>query len=192
MIELLSNRLSEFIQNNAEDTNNKTKEMGEVISCGSRILVSTLFNLSVVLGLGIISHRFFGSILFLVSFCSLKGFSGGFHAKTLKGCVGITIAVFSSVILFQDYAEMHLAYLLAVDFVLTVFLVKYAPLGTPQNPFPPKIRRIRKIKTLVMAYSLLGCFTLFSGSVVYFGLAGIFWAEIMFMIGRVLYDEKKN
>lgn len=192
MIELLSNRLSDFIQNNAEDANNKTKEMGEVISCGSRILVSTLFNLSVVLGLGIISHQFCESILFLVSFCSLKGFSGGFHAKTLKGCFGITVAAFSSVILFQDFAGMHLACLLAVDLVLTVFLVKYAPLGTPQNPFPPEIRRIRKIKTLVMAYSLLGCFALFPGSMAYFGLAGIFWAEIMFMIGRVLYDERKN
>ena len=65
MIELLSSRLSDFIQNNAKDAD-KTKEMGEVIAFGSRILVSTLFNLSVVLGLGIISRRFFESILFLV------------------------------------------------------------------------------------------------------------------------------
>ncbi len=191
MIELLSSRLSDFIQNNANHAD-KTKEMGEVIAFGSRILVSTLFNLSVVLGLGIISRRFFESILFLVSFCSLKGFSGGFHAKTLKGCLGITIAAFSSVILLQGFAGMHLEYLLAVDLALTVFLVKYAPLGTPRNPFPQKIRRLRKIKTLAMAYALLGCFALLSGSMAYFGLAGIFWAEIMFMIGRVLYDEKKN
>lgn len=191
MIELLSNSLSNFIQNNAEGFY-KTKEMEEIVSFGSKILISTLFNVSIILGLGVVNHKLCESIFFIISFCVIKGFAGGYHAKTLTKCSVFTIGIFSSVLLLDNLLEQHFAYLIIVDLVLTVFLIKYEPLGTKENPYPFKIRKARKCKALVMIYFLIGLFILFSEIKAYYGLSGILWAEIMFVIGRILNDEKNN
>ncbi|MCM1009242.1 MAG: accessory gene regulator B family protein [Ruminococcus flavefaciens] len=62
------------------------EEQREIYQYGFELWVSSAIGILVVLAIGIISGRFWESIIFYIVFCFTRLFSGGFHAPTYLLC----------------------------------------------------------------------------------------------------------
>lgn len=186
MIEYISKQLTGFIKKYESNDDNSE----EILLFGSRILVTTLLNWLVVLGIGIITRQFFGSLIFLISYSVLRGIVGGHHAKSMQRCFGMSIGMFVVTAIMHPFFEKNMRELQIIVIILAIFVIKYAPLETRQNPMPQKIKRKRKLKSIITVICQIIVFScLKEENIIYYGFFGVLWCEILFMIG--VKEEKR-
>lgn len=94
MIKHLSDRIAYFFIEN-EIINNDNYE---VCSYGLEILISAFINTTLAIIIGIFLRRLVGTIIFLITFCIIRQFSGGYHAKSNRLCICTFISIFTSAI----------------------------------------------------------------------------------------------
>lgn len=76
MIKSLSNKITSFLVCN----NSIDNEDCEICSYGLEVLISSLINTVIVLFIGAILGKFMQTVVFIVCYCSIRQFSGGYHA----------------------------------------------------------------------------------------------------------------
>ena len=62
------------------------EEKREIYSYGFKLIISDVINYIIIISLGIVFNRLIESIVFLITLCGIRQFSGGFHAKTFWLC----------------------------------------------------------------------------------------------------------
>ena len=58
---------------------------------GIEVIVTTALTSLMIMALGIALRNFFGSVVFLLCFMSIRGYCGGYHAKTRVRCFFVSI-----------------------------------------------------------------------------------------------------
>lgn len=76
-------KMTELLQKN----NLISKEQRELYQYSFELLLSTVINLLLVLFLGFLFDAVWETILFLLFFCPLKRFTGGFHMPDYRSCI---------------------------------------------------------------------------------------------------------
>lgn len=90
MIEFLSQKMMYFlIENNAIK-----KEEIEIYNYTFETVIAFLINIIFILLIGWIMNRFICTILFLVFYCPIRQFSGGYHAENYKSCLLTFVAIY--------------------------------------------------------------------------------------------------
>lgn len=64
------------------------KQDEEVYQYGLELLISTIINFTLVFFIGIIYGRFLQTVLFLLEYCFIRRYAGGYHANTHGKCIG--------------------------------------------------------------------------------------------------------
>lgn len=119
-------------------------------------------NAAVVLLLGLLLHRFTVSLVFVVTLCSVRNFSGGFHAKTFHACrlsmlltFFITLGAFELLVRCQTYLNGALLILLALLGVAnTGMMVLLAPCRIPIKRWIPSRKQKTKQKAVILTAAL--------------------------------------
>lgn len=113
------------------------EENKEIIVYGIDALLSTLINVILVLGLGLVLGLFLPTVVFLISFAVLRVFAGGYHAKTRIGCTASFLTMYlTGMALYRYTPEMLVkpaAIILAVVACVSVFIL--APAEHPNRPY---------------------------------------------------------
>ena len=92
MIKSSANKVTSFLYcNNYIDS---AKYDYEVYLYGFEILVASILNSVAILLIGLLFDRFIHSVVFLICYCPLRQFAGGYHADTYKRCFFIFICIF--------------------------------------------------------------------------------------------------
>lgn len=68
-----------------------------IYKVGFDVIVGTVVSGSAILGMGILRKDAIGAILFLVVFCTVRNYCGGYHAKTRLKCLLTMMAAFGCV-----------------------------------------------------------------------------------------------
>lgn len=108
----------------------------EITAYGLEILISTTLSISVVIVLGIISRRFTEIVWFLISFMTLRGYSGGYHAETHFRCFLILLScVIVGYVLLQNIPDI-ISKPLSICMLLVSEIVVYfmAPIVDKNRP----------------------------------------------------------
>ena len=122
------------------------------------LLLSTLFNLSVVILIAIFTRRILGATLFVLGFVPLRSFAGGYHASTHFRCFLILLFTYSLFILTTYFIPNNfivpLTFILTSSSVLLVFFL--SPVEDSNKPFSDEeARRFkRKSRLGILVYSL--------------------------------------
>lgn len=72
----------------------------EIYRYGFETLIYFIVNISVALFIGIIFDRFIHTVIFLSCYCTLRQFTGGYHARNYKECT-LTFAVIYLITIFS-------------------------------------------------------------------------------------------
>ena len=103
-------------------------EMFDIYVYGFELVLSFLFSVAVLLFIGIVSHRIFHTLIFLLAFVTLRSFTGGYHANTYGVCFIVTISVFIVTLLLAEYINICWWYYLLLLSVGLPIIYIYAPI----------------------------------------------------------------
>jgi accessory gene regulator B len=167
----LSKRISSlFISNQIIQEEDK-----EVYEYSFELLLSTLFNLVVVIAIAIVTRRVLEALLFVLGFVPLRSFAGGYHASTHFRCFLILLFTYSLFILTTFFLMTKLVLpitiVLTLSSVLLIFVL--SPVEDSNKPFSEeetvKFKRKSRIGILIYSLAILGLLLLLNNKI--FGLS---------------------
>ncbi len=122
-------------------------------------LSSTLFFLVTIL-FGFILQMVLSSIIFFISFMSIRRYAGGYHAKTEIMCqINSFILILLSNILIKLAIHFHLQLLLIfINFISIVLILALAPLDSKEKPLSHIEKKHYKRKTYMILVILIAIF----------------------------------
>lgn len=104
------------------------EEHRDIYQYGFELWVSSALGILIVLAIGIISERFWESVIFYIVFCFTRLFSGGFHAPTYLLCK-ITFASVLILVLVLDwlFCDIVWYYLYVLYIYSFIIICRFAP-----------------------------------------------------------------
>lgn len=87
MYNQIADKLARILISNAGDCVDERYKNPEIVIYGIEMMLSSLVNLIVVMGIGGYFFGILSTVVFVLFFCPIRQFAGGFHAKTHMTCI---------------------------------------------------------------------------------------------------------
>lgn len=150
MISKLANQLTDkLLSNGTIDTEDK-----ELYDYGIFMLISHLFFFIVTCVLGLVLKCLLEGIVFYVAFMLIRGYAGGYHAKTETRCeIMSAISILCCIVLIKcsKMYDFNIV-LLSTSLVFAVLIFTFCPLDTPEKPLTDKEHKyFRKISLIILS-----------------------------------------
>lgn len=134
------------------------EEKREIYSYGFKLIIADVINYVMIILLGIVFNRLIESIVFLITLCGIRQFSGGFHAKSFWLCRLSMIITCLCVMLLTDivtYTGFESIIVILVNVISVVFITMIAPVVHPNKPLSDKQKHNNKIKSVITSIFML-------------------------------------
>lgn len=128
MIKNLSENITDYFYLN----NIINEEEKEIYIYGLHLIISSIIGITIILTLGLIFNIFSNTFLFLISFISIRMYSGGYHAKSYIKCNITLITIYLIVFLIVNYTPTELIFLSSIllSIITLIIILKFAPTDT--------------------------------------------------------------
>lgn len=187
MIKSLSYKFTDLLVKNEVVEN----EDYEIYRYGFETLIYFIVNIGVALLIGIIFDRFIHTIVFLSCYCTLRQFTGGYHARNYTECT-LTFVVIYLITIFIDnniYINSQ-SYLLILAMGISIFIIyKLSPLEHRNKPLSDTDKKKYKsiaMKIVVVISSIFIFSMLFNIFTNYarYSLFAMLWISILLIVGQ--------
>lgn len=182
MIERFSEQIAEAIATiDSKDVNIA------IYKYGLHIIISTLVDIVLALILGVLTNSITEIILFLLIYCSIRIYAGGFHASNSRNCMLLFLLGIITMLIIPkyDYTIWSVLVLIIIENLL-VFL--FAPVTAVNNPLEKQQKERMKTKAIKINVfwsvflTLMQCFD-FGYSL--FGLYAFVWIVLVLIAGQI-------
>lgn len=146
MIEFLSKKMTSFLF----DNNAIEKEDIEIYDYTFETVIAFSINIFFILLIGFLLNRFICTVIFLLFYCPIRQFSGGYHAENYKSCllVFILIYVFNYIILEKVIIGKNVILFLLLTFISFIGVYKNSPFEHREHSLSNNQRK--KYKNIVL------------------------------------------
>ncbi|MGL5693618.1 MAG: accessory gene regulator ArgB-like protein [Peptostreptococcaceae bacterium] len=166
------------------------KDDFEIYRYGFEALIYFIVNISVALTIGIIFNRVIHTIIFLSCYCTLRQFTGGYHAKNYLECTLTFVAIYLITILIANNIDVDRdKYLLIVMLTISIFIIyKLAPLDNRNKPLSDNekihYKKVAMKIATVISMIVVVCIVsnIFMKYIIY-SIFAITWIAILLIIG---------
>lgn len=126
-------------------------------------------------------------IVTILFFCSLRIFSGGYHAKTYWGCFFISFIIFASIILFGKYIILNSISKILLLGISLILIWIFSPVDNVNKRIKSSQRRImlNRVSVVITICLCILCYIIpneFTATAV----ISIFSASVMMIIGKFI------
>lgn len=183
MVEKISQLLAEKIVLNIGQ-----EEDQEIYEYGLQIFLNTLFSISIVLVLSILIKEFCGTVIFLISYCSIRLYAGGLHADTNNKCMMIFVGGYVIASIITQNIEITLnAGIIIILLLFNVCIGFWAPVDALNNPVPIQKRSIMRkraslISIIITGVTIIMLYNEYKGGK--WALAGVCWFFCILVLGK--------
>lgn len=155
----------------------------EVYLYGFEILIASILNLATTLLIGVIFDKFIHTIVFLICYCSLRQFSGGYHSNTYKNCYITFILIFISTILIANHLDsINLKPLIILFSVLNwICICLQGPVEHINNPLT-YLEFIKYYRYVIFIATLVLLFIVINNKYFIYSSLALFWINILMNI----------
>lgn len=126
------------------------EDMFDIYVYGVELLLSFLFNTTIIMIAGILLGRILQTLLFLLIFVLLRSFTGGYHANTYGVCTFVTFLVYGGVLLLSELFVSSLLFYGVLTIVGVALLLALVPIEHPNKKITEKKKRKYKHISLVL------------------------------------------
>lgn len=130
------------------------EEQREVYEYGFELSISSVIGILIVLAIGVVSSRFWESVVFYIVFCFTRLFTGGYHASTYLRCkivfTGALLAVLAADWLLK---EIENYYWFVLHFYCLVVVCGLAPIENPNKEITERQKRLAAQRPIGSAIS---------------------------------------
>jgi accessory gene regulator B len=133
-----------------------------VYEYGLELLLTSILEMLAVIIISIIAGKLLITTLFLLSFCILRIYAGGFHASTNLRCFLVLIIVYTLFLLVLQFAINTNSVLISIPLSLIseLFVIWLAPVDNENKPLSDEIRkRNRRLSIIIVTIETLIVFT---------------------------------
>ncbi|MCI9977465.1 accessory gene regulator B family protein [Clostridioides difficile] len=163
-----------------------------IYSYGFEVMIASFINFLLVLIIGFIFNKFIHTIFFLVSYCLLRQFAGGYHAANHRNCTLMFLCMFLSTIIFSNIM-IHIESVQTVILVASVFNYigvfilspiehRNKPLNLREKAIYSKISKLLVTILLVIVIISVKSVNMIDYSL-YISFA-MFWSNIMLILAK--------
>lgn len=143
------------------------EENWDLYYLGIEVITTTVLTSLLIICCGILLHNGPGSVAFLLCFTTIRGYSGGYHAKTRKRCLVATmlcyvcsLAMMKGLLWLQGLAQSFVIVLGILSAV--VIFIKRVPAEHPSKKLHEEIRERNRLMSFVLLFvwylvSAFGC-----------------------------------
>ncbi len=135
-----------------------SEDKREIYSYGFKLIIADIINFSIVMLLGVISGKFLESIVFLITLCGVRQFSGGFHAKTFWMCRLSMIVTFLCVIIISHFLSETACYNIInigiINGISVIVIAALAPVEHPNKPLTGEQKKKNKRNAIITSLLL--------------------------------------
>lgn len=149
-MELLT-RLSRKIVNDLTRSDIVKAEDAEIYIYGINQILMYSINISSALIIGLIFGKFFEAAVFIVAYCSLRSFAGGYHAKTPLSCYVFSVIMLIVVSIGLKYLHLADRVYYAVLVAATLVVLVLSPVEDRNKPLDEIEHRVYKKRTILIA-----------------------------------------
>ena len=132
----------------------------EVYIYGFELLVSTIISAAIILTIGIILKMTLCSVLFLLTFITIRRFTGGYHANKYIICQICTVGAFLLVLAASYYVYLNVYMSLSVIIIGETVIWLFGPIENKHKPMTDREKRKNKLRGLI-TYPAFGIFGMF-------------------------------
>lgn len=156
---------------------------------GYQMLIEFGINILASIVIAILFQAFEIVIVFTIAYLVMRGYAGGYHAKTSIGCFGMSAGILiMSIVVVQKLAEMAMAWwiLLVIEVIMMPIIFLGTPIPVKNKPitnneylhFKKKVKQIYCIEVVVILIFFwcdkpIYAFSIMATQVVIFIMAGI-------------------
>lgn len=123
------------------------------------MLLSTTFNMVILIIGALITKRYYETLIFSIAFIIIRRCIGGYHSKTHFGCLSLLIIMFISMnfLLMINHQILNIISMI-LSLICLVFISIFAPVSHPNNPIDSsKKDKMNTIAILISASYCLIC-----------------------------------
>lgn len=134
-----------------------TDDKYEIYLYGFKLIIADVINYTIIITLGCLLNRLLESIVFLISLCGLRRFTGGFHAKTFWVCrmsMVITYICVMAMVKFVARTESEVLIVEAINTDSVMCIMFFAPIENPNKKLSVAQRKNNKIKSIITSIVL--------------------------------------
>ncbi|MBU5306984.1 accessory gene regulator B family protein [Clostridioides mangenotii] len=188
MVKSYANKMTTYLVDNEKIENNDY----ELFSYAFEVLISTIGNIIIILIIGALFNRFTETLLFLVFYCPIRQFAGGFHAENYTRCLLVFLSIYIVNILVIDKLislelTTPIVVMAFISYIVIPFLVpqehRNNPLSIEEKKKYKKI--VKYLSTILLVISFIGI----NLSITYeYGMylsSVIVWIFIMLILGII-------
>lgn len=122
---------------------------------GIQIFINNLSKTIVIYGISILCHLFFYTLVTHLSFLLIRIFAHGAHAKSSLICYAQSLILFVLLPYLVGYYQVSSIWLYPLAIIAFVILAIFAPSATKKQPIPERLKKNKKIKTIIVSIVLL-------------------------------------
>lgn len=119
---------------------------------GLQLIMSTVVGITLIIIIGLILNKFLLSLIFLMTFISIRMYSGGYHANSYVKCNLTLISIFLTVLMAIKFTPMNYIIIISVIMIISTYYIiyKYAPVDNENKRLTEKKKKENKRITLYL------------------------------------------
>lgn len=188
MVEKLAGLLASKIAQITEEVN-KTN----IYSYGLQIILNTFISFCAIIGLGIILREPIHALFYLLAYCSIRLWAGGYHAPSNTKCILMFIGLFIGCVISADIIAISKKTIYILLLIENFILLLLSPVETMENPLPVDAARSMKLKAVLSGLIISSMIIIVDNyRMKIYGMFGVTCVVFLLFIGRIqLIKEKK-
>lgn len=166
-----------------------SKEEQEIYSYGFKQGILLLLNAMTVIVVGLIYGMVWQTIIFMIFYSFIRGYAGGYHAKTSFICYLLSIAMITAVLWLTKLIPLNgsVCFIMVLTSSIIIFIL--APIEDGNKPLDRKEKEVFKKRTNINLSISIGCVLFFwfiGGEQISIIIAmGICMVAIMLVFGKI-------
>ena len=128
------------------------REKREIYIYGFKLIFADIINFGIIILFGLYTAKLKESIIFLITLCGLRQYSGGFHAKTFLICrisMIITYVAVTVTTIFVESRKEVFFIVLILNIISTIFISILAPIENANKKLSIYQKSENKIKSII-------------------------------------------
>ena len=169
------------------------EEEQDIYQYGMELLTSTFINLLLIITIGLIFGKLPQTILFLLEYCIVKRYAGGYHASTHAKCI-LTFSVLYTIMLlgfqvFQVYRVTLSIFVTCIISIISVLIL--APVEDKNKPLEREEIKLYSFRSkLILLFEVLFNILLYiwigdKSSLLLFAMAAQIWVGLAVVAGAI-------
>lgn len=128
------------------------KDKMDIYAYGLKLILSDIINFSIILLISVLLNHIISGIVFLITFCSVRKHSGGFHAKTFWLCRLTMVTTFLCVVAALEIisrTSFQYYLVIALNVFSVLIIVCFAPIKHPNKKLSEEQSKSNRRKAII-------------------------------------------